>query len=175
MRLRNVSGGDGDGVGSVIRNITLYLIITGTPLLYTSFVLHYLVFIDCLSLLESHLLLVCRLPWHLLWGASKAWGHVSWLPCTENWLRYVDNQCKKKRYLTSQGSINRTCEIGIEQTVYGTFHIFNISSRQLVVINVRSKIAHIVMLQCTIRYEPSNGHTVSHDMGSVNSLSQWII
>ena len=34
---------------------------------------------------------------------------------------------------------------------------------------------HIVMLQCTIRYEPPNGHTVSHDMGSANSLSQWII
>ena len=31
---------------------------------------------------------------------------------------------------------------------------------------------HIVMLQCTIRYEPPNGHTVSHDMGSANSLSQ---
>ena len=31
---------------------------------------------------------------------------------------------------------------------------------------------HIVMLQCTIRYEPLNGHTVSHDMGSANSLSQ---
>ena len=31
------------------------------------------------------------------------------------------------------------------------------------------------MLQCTIWYEPPNGHTVSHDMGSANSLSQWII
>ena len=35
-----------------------------------------------------------------------------------------------------------------------------------------TKYVHIVMLQCTIRYEPPNGHTVSHDMGSANSLSQ---
>lgn len=58
-------------------------------------------------------------------------------------MQYIDWEIQeqvKKGYITYKDSIHRSCEIGLEQTINDTLHVFDVCSRQLIVIIVRSEI-----------------------------------